>query len=34
MDRLIFSHLDKVGDLWQPVLKDGIDIAKILKKIS
>jgi hypothetical protein len=30
----IFKRLDKVGDLWQPVIKNGIDVAKVLKKIS
>jgi bifunctional non-homologous end joining protein LigD len=30
----IFKRLDKLGDIWQPVLERGVDIAKILKKIS
>jgi bifunctional non-homologous end joining protein LigD len=30
----IFSRLDKVGDLWQPVLGQGIDMAKILKRLD
>jgi bifunctional non-homologous end joining protein LigD len=30
----ILKRLDKVGDLWRPVLDRGIDIEKILEKIS
>jgi bifunctional non-homologous end joining protein LigD len=28
------KRLDKVGDLWQPVIKDGVDIAKVLSKLG
>lgn len=30
----IFKRLDKVGDIWQPVMKEGVDIAKVLKQIG
>jgi bifunctional non-homologous end joining protein LigD len=32
--RTIFKRLEKVGDLWKPVLGDGIDLSKALKTIS
>jgi bifunctional non-homologous end joining protein LigD len=28
------KRLDKVGDLWRPVIEEGVDIAKVLKKMS
>jgi bifunctional non-homologous end joining protein LigD len=30
----IFKRLEEVGDLWQPVLKTGVDIAEVLKRLS
>lgn len=30
----IFKRLDKVGDLWKPVIGKGIDLGKILSKIE
>jgi bifunctional non-homologous end joining protein LigD len=30
----IFKRLDKEGDLWQPVLGQAVDIAKVLKQLS
>jgi bifunctional non-homologous end joining protein LigD len=30
----ILKRIDKVGDLWKPVLGKGIDIQKILKKLQ
>jgi bifunctional non-homologous end joining protein LigD len=30
----IFNRLDKVGDLWRPVIKDSVDIAKVLAKLD
>jgi len=32
--RNIFKRLDKIGDIWEPVLKQKVDIAKVLKKIG
>lgn len=29
----IFARLEKVGDLWQPVLGQGVDLLKALKKV-
>ena len=30
----IFKRLDRVGELWSPVLGKGIDVTKVLKAIS
>jgi len=30
----IQSRLDKMGDLWQPILEAGVDLSKILKKLD
>jgi len=32
--RNIFKRLDKIGDIWEPVLKQKVDIAKVLKKVG
>lgn len=32
--KTIFNRLDKIGDIWQPVLKQGVDIAKALAKLG
>jgi bifunctional non-homologous end joining protein LigD len=30
----VFKRLDKAGDIWEPVLGKGLDVAKVLKQIS